>query len=59
MHKHTARPPACSGVVGIADGAEALNNREASRRSVRDQVTTVYLRRRSDLDDRLGRCTLG
>jgi hypothetical protein len=27
MHKHTARLPACSAVVGIADGAEALDNR--------------------------------
>src|SRR6266581_1624768 len=32
MHKHTARPPACSAVVGIADGAEALDNRAPSRR---------------------------
>jgi len=32
MHKHTARLPACSAVVGIADAAETLDNRAPSRR---------------------------
>jgi hypothetical protein len=32
MHKHTARLPACSAVVGIANGAEALDTRAPSRR---------------------------
>jgi hypothetical protein len=35
MHKHTARPHACSAVWGIADGAEALDNRAPSRLCVR------------------------
>jgi hypothetical protein len=35
MHKHTARLPACSAVAGIADAAEALDNRAPSRRYAR------------------------
>jgi hypothetical protein len=32
MHKHTARLPVCSAVVGISDAAEAPDNRAPSRR---------------------------
>jgi hypothetical protein len=37
-HKHTASPPDCAAMAGIASGAQNSNNRAPSRRYLRGEV---------------------